>query len=154
MQRRIVQTLRLSNTWNYWKCSPILWMSRDSSKLEVQSSRTPERRRQWTQNWSVKQWSGSRSKCSGDLMVSKLFVEIQWGATVGLLRPETKGRQCSVYVIRCLIGNQCSWWRRAVALVWKEAWCTMRVVAFCNFWGRLRFRSVVPYTGGCCNNRS
>ena len=27
--------------------------------------------------WSVKQWSGSRLKCSGNLMVSKLFMKIQ-----------------------------------------------------------------------------
>jgi len=40
--------------------------------------------------WSVKQWSGSRSKCPGKLVVSKLFVKIQWGPTV--LRLESKGR--------------------------------------------------------------
>ena len=40
--------------------------------------------------WSVKQWSSSRSKCFGNLMVSKLFVKIQWGPTV--LRLESKGR--------------------------------------------------------------
>ena len=32
--------------------------------------------------WSVKQWSCSRSKCPGNLVVSKLFVKIQWGPTV------------------------------------------------------------------------
>jgi len=41
--------------------------------------------------WSVKQWSGSRAKCSGNLVDSNLFVKIQWGPTV--LRVDSKGRQ-------------------------------------------------------------
>jgi len=44
-------------------------MSRDSSKLEVQSTVERPRDEDGGHKWSVKQWSGNRLKCSGNLMV-------------------------------------------------------------------------------------
>ena len=43
--------------------------------------------------WSVKQCSGSRSKCPGSPVVSKLLVKIQWVQQYFALKVESKGRQ-------------------------------------------------------------